>query len=124
MKRLLLCAPLILAACLGPQEQCIATATRDLSTLRALIADTRATIERGYVLRREVETQEVFTRCRDHNGKVFACWETVTYESTRAVAVNLDAERAKLASMERKEREQVKAAARDIAACKAQFPEG
>ncbi len=95
---------LALAACATPREECIADATRDTKVLSSLINETQANLSRGYAIE---ERQEVRTRTRSCRGKnddgstfVFPCNETDTFTTTVPVAIDLNAEAAKLASLQ------------------------
>lgn len=116
---------LVLAACASPQEQCIQTATKDLNVLRTLIAESEATIERGYALQTEQRLIAYTNFCVGHYGDVGVtfCREVQPVTRTKPVAVDLDEERRKLKSLKRKERELVQKSDTMIAQCKAQFPE-
>lgn len=127
----LLGALALLAACGTPQEQCIRQGTRDLTVLDRLIAESKATLQRGYALR-EVETSSLQWRPCGHPrprgpGKPPApppmCMVEVPQWTTKPVSVDLRAEKAKLASMEAKRQELAKAAEPHIRSCRAQFPE-
>jgi hypothetical protein len=116
---LALALPLLLAACATPQERCEIQATRDLRVVNALIAESQATIRRGYALREVQRTRIGTTICYgggDDYGYGF-CWGNDTYTELRPVAVNLDEERAKLQTLlEKKEELEVEARAQ-IEAC-------
>ena len=114
--------PLLLAACLSPREQCIANVSRDLGTLRSLIAQTEGNISRGYAYETRTVARPVFTTCTTRGGKEYRCWDEIVEQRRVAKAIDLDAERAKLRSMRAKERELARAAAPRIEACRAQYP--
>ena len=111
--------PLLLAACATPQQRCEIEATRDLRVVNGLIAETQATLQRGYALREEQRTRIGTSICYgggDDFGYGF-CWGNDTYTKVRPVAVNLDEERAKLQTLLNK-REELEAQARtQIEAC-------
>ncbi|MEL6682045.1 MAG: hypothetical protein AAFQ09_05305 [Pseudomonadota bacterium] len=95
---------LALAACATPREECIADATRDTRVLSNLINQTEANLARGYAIE---ERQDVRTRTRTCRGKTddgesffFPCNETDTFTTTVPVAIDLNAERAKLTSLQ------------------------
>ncbi|WP_028031449.1 hypothetical protein [Gemmobacter nectariphilus] len=120
----------LLAACGTPQEQCIRLGARDLFVMNRLIDETRANIARGYALE-EVEVDNwTWVRCGPPpmvDGKPAGppemCFENVPRIEVRPKAINLTEERAKLTSMEAKQRELERAAAPVIAECKAKYPE-
>jgi hypothetical protein len=127
MKKLLLLLPLAaMTACSDPRSDCIAKASRDLSVVRALIADTKATIDRGYAV--QTETRNViytdFCIGAGRNHGVFTFCNRVQPVTTRkAVAVDLAAEQRKLRSLTRKEGELRRRTASDIQRCELAFPE-
>ncbi len=120
----------LLAACGTPQEQCIRSGARDMTVMGRLIQETRGNIARGYALERIEVDNWVWVVCGPPpvvNGKVVGppqrCFENMPRSETRPRAINLDQERAKLATMEAKYRELERAAAPVIAQCKAKYPE-
>lgn len=128
MRPALIMLPLIvLAACATPREQCINTATRDTKVLSSLIAETRGNLARGYALE---ERQEVRTRTRTCRGSnedgstfVYPCNETETFTSTVPVAIDLNAERAKLTSLEERFAQTQAASNQAVLQCIAAYPE-
>lgn len=94
------------AGCASPRENCLRQATRDLSIVRALISDSEATLERGYAIQTETRTVLYTDFClgtgRNH-GTFRFCTRAQPVSSRVPVAVDLDAERAKLRSLRRKE---------------------
>lgn len=128
MKRMMILLPL-LAACGTPQEQCIRGVSRDLATLNGLIEETRGNLARGYGFETVVETRPEWVDCTprpteaDPNPKPQLCFDDVAEEVRRPVALNLDAEAAKLASMERRRDEMARALAPAVAQCQARYPE-
>lgn len=126
---LLLPSLLILSACGTPQERCIGTASRDMRVVDRLIAETEGNIKRGYALEDVTvyETQWVDCTPRVAQGqpapKPQMCLDDVPETVTKAKAIDLNAEAAKLKSLQTKRAQQAKAAAPQIKACKQQFPE-
>lgn len=113
-----------LTACGTPQEQCIRTNTRDLRTLDRLIAETEANIARGYAYEEYSYTHTVWVPCRDRaTGQFDMCPDEQTDTVRKPVAIDLGAERAKLAGMKKKRAELAERAAAVVAACKQKFPE-
>jgi len=129
MRRLILLLLLPLAACATPRQQCERAATEDLRIIDALIVETEQNIARGYRLERETHTRPRLTFCYGHHryhdrfGLLF-CDTTETVVTERPVAIDVREERAKLASLKEKRPEVARRAARDLAACRARFPEG
>lgn len=117
---LTLALPLFLAACATPLARCESQATRDLRVVDALIAESQATLRRGYALREETRTRFGTTICYgggDNYGYGF-CWGNDTYTRLRPVAVNLDEERAKLLSLQQKREELEVEARAQLEACR------
>jgi len=128
-----LCIMFLLAACGTPQEQCIQRETRDLRTLDRLIAETEDNIERGYALV-EVRTVELVpdicyregARNPDgtHGAAVpFSCFTRDFDTELRPKAIDLNLEKAKLASMREKRRGLARQAEAAAAQCRAIYPE-
>jgi len=129
MKRtLILCC--LLAGCGTPQERCISGVTRDLRVVDQLIGETDANLRRGYGLQDVTVFHDVWTFCSGFPAAPGQpapapqmCWdsEPITYQ--KPVAIDLVAERAKLAGLLTKRKELAAAAAPMIAQCQAQYPE-
>ena len=109
MRRSILLLPLILAACATPREQCINDATRELRTINSLVAETEQNIQRGFALNEVQEVRVIQTTCTGTNadGSIFTfdCEETQTFDRTEPVAIDLNAERAKLNSLLERQRQ-------------------
>lgn len=105
MRPALILLPLaILAACATPREECINDAIRETRILGSLINETRANLARGYALeeRQDVRTRTATCRGSNEDGSdfLFPCNKTETFTTTVPVAIDLNAEQAKLASLE------------------------
>lgn len=114
---------LVISACASPREQCVADATRDLRVLRGLANETRANLNRGYAVEEEQVVEEVNRLCRveneDGTTSTRFCEEIDVRTVRRPVAINLEEEAEKLASLERRidiEERQAQAA---VAQCQA-----
>lgn len=130
MRRFAIALLIPLVACSTPREQCEYNATKDLNVVSQLIVETRQNIERGYALEVEVRSRPYFTWCvgdtLDSNGNVMMSWcnRTETYETEKPVAVDIEAEKAKLQSLLKK-RQSLKVSTRDaLAQCAVTYPEG
>ncbi|WP_254216351.1 hypothetical protein [Tabrizicola sp. TH137] len=130
MRRILLPALVILAACGTPQEQCINRGTRDLRVMEKLIAETEANIARGYAIEEYTVTVPVWQLCRapapapgQPAPPPHYCFERETQTRTRPKAIDLNAESAKLQSLLDRRDQMARAAEPVIAQCKAQYPE-
>lgn len=98
-----LAIPLVLTACATPREQCLSAVSRDLVINERLIAQTERTLDRGFALRQEQRVREVTRTCRGvtESGEEVRtrCPDVIVRDVTVPVAVDLNAERAKLASL-------------------------
>lgn len=107
MRRTLLLLPFLVAACATPREQCISDVTRDLRTVSALVNETQANIQRGYALAETQELRTIRTNCTGTNadGSTFSfpCEETQTISREVPVAIDLNAEQAKLVSLQERQ---------------------
>lgn len=127
MRYIVLLPLVLLAACGTPQEHCIRRAGTDLRTLDTLIAETEANITRGYAIRTETREAPYLTICsvRDAKGKVQSetCIQDRLVTTEKPEAIDLDAEAAKLESMQRKRAELAQNYGASVAACQARYPE-
>ncbi len=128
MRTALILLPLAaLAACATPREQCINEATRDTRVLSSLIAETEGNLARGYALETQQDVRSVRSLCqgRTDEGEVFtfSCEETQTFNRTVPVAIDLNAEEAKLASLNERFAQQQRASNAAVNQCIQSFPE-
>ncbi len=127
MKRFLIL--MALAACGTPQEQCINGVAGDLPTLDRLIAETQGNLNRGFAYESKVEMQPDWVNCTpaptkaNPEPKPQMCFDDVPTQVRRPVAIDLAAERAKLASMVERRKQLAAAMAPAIQACKERYPE-
>ena len=101
MHKGLMILPLLgLVACASPRESCIAGVSRDLTIVNQLITQTELTIARGYGMDQRQEVRTIPRICYDErpDGTVETdiCDTTYVRNVDVPVAVDLDAERAKL----------------------------
>ncbi|NNK78320.1 MAG: hypothetical protein HKP40_06370 [Litoreibacter sp.] len=117
---------LLLAGCGDPRTKCIKDASRDLSVIQELIADTEATIARGYAIQTETRTVVYTDFCfgshRYNRGSFQFCNRAQPVVSKKPVAVDLDEERRKLRSLRQKEEELRRRAALDVQKCELAHP--
>jgi hypothetical protein len=107
----------LVVACASPQERCERDAARDLNVLNGLIAESEATLERGYAFE-EIKYPDVNVRvCYNDDGRAFVCGSNRIRTERRPVAVDLEAEERKLASLKAKRRELVLRTQQELAAC-------
>ena len=101
---LVLLPVLALAACATPREECIADATRDTRVLSSLINETQANLSRGYALEERQDVRTITRSCRGENDDgadfLFPCNQTETFTTSMPVAIDLNAEKAKLESLQ------------------------
>lgn len=129
MKRLLLAPLLLLVACGTPQEQCISANTRDLRVVERLIRETEGNLARGYGYVTVTEYEADWVDCtpdpteENPNPTQQLCFDRVPVTVRKEVALDLNAEAAKLESLQAKRATLSRAAESLIAQCKAKYPE-
>lgn len=127
MRRALILLPVILAACATPREQCISEVSRELRVVNGLVTQTQQNISRGYALERVQDIRVVSTTCTGTNADgstfTFPCEETETFNRSVPVAIDLDAERAKLESLLERQAQLQRATDAAIQQCVAAYPE-
>lgn len=129
MKRLILAPLLLLAACGTPQEQCISANTRDLRVVERLIRETEGNLARGYGYVTVTEYETDWVDCTpaptedNPNPPRDLCFDRVPVSVRKEVALDLNAEAAKLESLKAKRALLSRAAESVIAQCKAKYPE-
>lgn len=128
MHKGLMILPLLgLAACATPRESCIAGVSRDLAIVNQLITQTELTVARGYGMDQRQEVRTIPRMCSDvrPDGSVEydICDTTYVRNVDVPVAVDLDAERAKLRQL-RQQRERLEGPTEAaIRQCLATYPE-
>lgn len=124
---------LALAACATPQQRCADAATRDLRVVDGLIAQSRLNLERGYGVRERTDFVPDWSWCngpgyvRDRYGNLRPapprmCWDDRPVTRRYPVAIDLAAERRKLAELEAKRGQLAAQARKDVAECQALNP--
>ena len=120
-------AALALTACASPREACVSSVQRELRTIDRLIASTQANLSRGYGLeaRQEIRTLPATCQGRNEDGSTFTfrCPETQTRTTRVPVAIDLEAERRTLASLQERRARQLSATNAAIQQCIARNPE-
>ncbi|MFZ1726556.1 MAG: hypothetical protein WBO29_03185 [Albidovulum sp.] len=120
---------LLLTACGTPQEQCIRAATRELRTVTSLIAETEATIARGYGYQSEEIVRWAWVRCDFDPSQpglpdpTPMCWEPFSDTVQRPVAIDPAVEARKLAGLKSRQKTLQTQANSQISNCRAQFPD-
>ncbi|MBV1866736.1 MAG: hypothetical protein KUG69_02345 [Marinosulfonomonas sp.] len=123
MRRIMFLALLLLAACATPQQACIYRAGNDIRVMDKLIAKTEGNISRGYGLRAETYFINQRQVCGRVDDKKVYCDVPVASSREVPVAIDLNVEKAKLASLVAKRKELAKRSAAIIAECKLAHPE-
>ena len=116
----------VLAACATPQEQCISDATKNLRVINALVSETRANMTRGYALEEVQTVRSVPQTCTGETASgdpyTYRCDRTETITSTRPVAIDLNAEQAKLTSLLDRQAQAQAASDAAVAQCRITYP--
>lgn len=109
MRLISLCGLLVLSACATPREVCLADANRELRTFERLIAQTRGNLSRGFAIEERQKIKEVPDTCQselpDGTEISVRCTKVAVRDVKTPVAIDLNAERAKLASLEERQRQ-------------------
>jgi len=109
MRFLLFAVLPLLAACTTPREQCLSTVGVDLRVLNNLISETRSTIDRGFALETRQDIREVDTFCTTElpDGRMVqsTCQKVKIRDVRVPKAVDLNVEKAKLASLEERQQQ-------------------
>lgn len=117
----------LVAACATPREACIASVNNQSRTLDRLVLETRANIERGFALETRQEVREVMKPCEieQPDGTVIrtTCERVDVKDKRVPVAIDLNAEKRKLASLEERQRQVRSNAQAAIQQCVAANPE-
>jgi hypothetical protein len=128
MRKTLILLPLLgLAACASPQQTCIGGVSRDLAVVNQLITQTELNIVRGYGTESRQEVRTIPRTCRDYRPvgtyEVDICDTTVVQNVSVPIALDLDAERAKLRQLQQ-QRDRLEAPTQTaIQQCIATYPE-
>ena len=130
MKRLVLPALALLAACGTPQEQCINRNTRDLRTVDRLIAEAEGNLERGYAYEAITVYEDYWTWCQQPppaEGQPAPpprmCLDERPVTVERPKAIDLNEEARKLDSLKTKRKDLARKAEAVIAQCRRNTPE-
>jgi hypothetical protein len=127
MKKVLIAPLLLLAACASPRDTCMQDAVSDLRIVQALIADTQATIDRGYAIQTETRTVIYTNFCIGTgiggDGRFSFCNYPQPVTTQKPVAVDLNQEKRKLRSLKQKEVELKRDSLLKQQRCELEFPE-
>lgn len=128
MRSMIIILPLLaLAACATPRESCISGVSRDLAIVNQLITQTSLNIQRGYGTESRQDIRTTPRTCSDvrADGSIDydICYEQYIRNVDVPVAIDLDAERAKLRQLQQ-QRDRLEGATQDaIQQCVALYPE-
>lgn len=118
-----------LAGCGTPQQQCIGSVTRDLRVVDQFIAETQGNLQRGYAYATATRAVPKYVDCTPDptanrpNPRLRTCLVSTEQTYSQPVAIDLDAEAAKLASLQAKRQQLAQAASPAILACQQQYPQ-
>lgn len=118
---------LVLAGCSSPQERCVRDVNRELQTVTALISDTEVNLARGYTYETEVQNVRVgVTGCvggsRYYRSGVRFCGSTEPRAVQRAVPIDPQTERRKLAGLKERQANLIELSSRAETVCRERFP--
>jgi hypothetical protein len=131
----LLALCLSLGACGTPQERCVASVTRDLRVVDGLIGEAQVNLARGYGMRESVVFVPVWDYCgppvvvQPQGGgtpvvvPAQLCLDDRAQTVRRPVAIDLDAERRKLAQLQDQRARLARQAGPAIAQCRTLYPQ-
>ncbi|RLJ51805.1 hypothetical protein BCF46_2029 [Litoreibacter meonggei] len=126
MRTVLIAPLLLLAACASPQDTCLQDAVKDLRIVQALIADTQATLDRGYAIQTETRTVIYTNFCVGTgiggDGRFSFCNYPQPVTTKKPVAVDLELEKRKLRSLRAKEAELKRESLLKQQRCELEFP--
>jgi hypothetical protein len=117
-----------LAGCATPRQACERNAVYDLRVVDNLIAESEATLARGYALRPEPYRRPRLQLCYGsgfgrYDGFGFSyCGYPDIGIRLRPVAIDMNAERAKLAELKRKRHDLARSAKAQLQSCRARYP--
>lgn len=102
---ILTASAIALTAC-SARQMCEREATRDLRVINSLIAETEGNLSRGYAIEERQEVREESRRCTvrqpDGSNIVTICSDVDTVTVQTPKAIDLNAERAKLQSLQQR----------------------
>ena len=122
MRHLKFLALLPIAACATPYEQCVSGAYRELRVMDQLIHTTETNIVRGYAIEKEEYFQVELKECGELDGEPVYCKEPVPYTREVPVAIDLEVEAAKLASLKNRREQMARQAGATVDECRIKYP--
>ena len=115
----LIALPLLLAGCLSPLERCIAQANRPAVATASAITETQGNIARGYAIHTQTVPYPIMYFCTPPGERSHYCTRQGYRTVETPVAINIDQERRKLASLRKILTRQKTEAQRATAQCRA-----
>ena len=115
----LIALPLLLAGCLSPLERCIAQANRPAVATASAITETQGNIARGYAIHTKTVPYPIMYFCTPPGERAHYCTRQGYRTVETPVAINIDQERRKLASLSKILTRQKTEAQRATAQCRA-----
>ncbi|MDP5326920.1 MAG: hypothetical protein NWQ69_06315 [Paracoccaceae bacterium] len=115
----LIALPLLLAGCLSPLERCIAQANRPAVATASAITETQGNIARGYAIHTQTVPYPIMYFCTPPGERAHYCTRQGYRTVETPVAINIDQERRKLASLRKILTRQKTEAQRATAQCRA-----
>ncbi len=112
-----------LAACATPQEACISQARSEQRSIQKDISVAEANISRGYAVHSQTVPYTYVSTCYTEAGEAYQCQENGTRVEETPVAIDISAERAKLAGLRARLSAAERRANAQIAQCRVNYPE-
>ena len=115
----LIALPLLLVGCLSPLERCIAQANRPAVATASAITETQGNIAPGYAIHTQTVPYPIMYFCTPPGERAHYCTRQGYRTVETPVAINIDQERRKLASLRKILTRQKTEAQRATAQCRA-----
>ncbi|PCH70795.1 MAG: hypothetical protein COC12_07900 [Rhodobacteraceae bacterium] len=115
---------IVVAGCTTPKEECLSGATQDYRTVQSLISETNSNIARGYAVHSQSVPYTYQGSCYSYAAATYySCQQTGYRTQQTPVAIDVNAERVKLANYRRLLPQYEAQARAAVSQCNAQFPE-
>ncbi|MFV0383003.1 hypothetical protein [Paracoccus sp. (in: a-proteobacteria)] len=127
----LLALPLTLAACATPLERCINRQTHEYQVVSRLLAETEASLARGYRWQERLVESDRLVQCRDYDrddkGRVYVryypCWDDYVTSERYREPIDPEVETRKRDNLITRRDALAASAEASVKACKAAYPE-
>ncbi|MFV0246001.1 MAG: hypothetical protein ACK5IB_13415 [Qingshengfaniella sp.] len=114
---------LVVTGCATAQDRCLRPVTRDIANVQELITETEENIRRGYAYRLEPSPfQWGIGYCTGYSRNLRFCGDSTTDYVRVPEAIDMEAERRKLAELRQREASLQAALPNAQAACAARYP--